>query len=120
MEKFPTLHTTSENDGAFLPAPLTWKHEYGCYSGAWAEKDHGHFPSAFVSFNKTACKSPLPFPVPGIGGLIGHCCPVVAHSPETPWVLRHLKLYGQMQGSQTATASSCSGEMELRVCARRR
>merc|ERR1712083_1147524 len=25
-----------------------------------------------------------------------------SHSPETPWVLRHLKLYGQMQGSKSS------------------
>jgi hypothetical protein len=31
MKKNPMLFTTATNDGAFWPAPLTAKHEHGCF-----------------------------------------------------------------------------------------
>jgi len=101
MEKFPILFSTASNDGAFQPEPWTAKWEYGCYSGAWWEKKQRQFPSAFVQYSNKSCHVPGAPKLPKlIDGLIGHGCPCLPNSPETPWVLRHLKLYGQLQGKK--------------------
>lgn len=103
MEKFPILMTTAQNDGAFQPAPWTAKWEYGCFSGAWWEKEQREFPSAFVQFSNKSCEIPIHLPKI-LDGLVGHGCPCLPDSPETPWVLRHLKLYGMLKGNK---ASKC-------------
>lgn len=96
-EHFPVIFTTATNDAAFWPAPLTAKHEMGCFEGA---KLNGT-TAAFVQFSASACAEDgksAPFKDGG------HNCPFKP-TPETPWILTALKLYAQQDG---LTTSQCS------------
>jgi len=88
-KKTPLILTTATNDGAFWPAPHTAEHEHGCFQGA---KVHG--PAAFVQFSENACAE-TGKSKPWTDG--GHDCPFKPNI-ETPWVLRALKLYAQLNG----------------------
>jgi len=100
MEKNPVLFTTATNDGAFWPAPLTAKHEFGCYEKTIEGLSEDAKAHAFVQFSESACfedhdRSPFP------DG--GHNCPMKKLDggfPENPWVLTAAKLYTHMNGSE--------------------
>jgi hypothetical protein len=93
--KTPTILTTATNDGAFWPAPLTAKHEYGCYEGSMKQTEN-EGSSIFVQFSSAACQEDHKHPP---WSDAGHDCPFKIEV-ETPWVLTAYKLYAQQNGSE--------------------
>jgi len=91
---FPMIFTTATNDGAFWPAPLTAKHELGCFNGTFKRLPKSK-PAAFIQFSAAAC--PKTGEVPPFDDS-GHDCPFKS-GVETPWVLTAMKLYAQQQGN---------------------
>ena len=92
QQKFPVFFTTATNDGAFWPAPLTAKHELGCFNGA---VKNGTNPATFIQFSADACNedgAAAPFTDSG------HNCPFKTNV-ETPWVLAMMKAYAHFDGS---------------------
>lgn len=60
-KEMPVFMTTATNDGAFWPAPLTAKHEFGCFKKAFGEPDEPVADdeiqnTAFVQFNEDVCE----------------------------------------------------------------
>jgi len=98
-DDLPMLFTTATNDGAFWPAPLTAKHELGCFNGALPE--NGTHPATFVQFSAAAC--PKTGEVPPFDDS-GHDCPFKS-GVETPWVLTAMKLYAQQGGDMNSNCA---------------
>jgi dienelactone hydrolase len=92
----PVLFTTATNDGAFWPAPMTAKHELGCFNDSMIDGS----VAAFAQFSAEACPNDHardPFPDGG------HNCPMRfadGGRPETWWVLTAFKLYAQLDGDR--------------------
>lgn len=92
----PVLFTTATNDGAFWPAPMTAKHELGCFKDSMIDGS----VAAFAQFSADACTKDgarEPFPDGG------HNCPMKfadGGRPETWWVLTAFKLYAQLDGDK--------------------
>ena len=80
----PVVFTTATNDGAFWPAPLTAKHEHGCYLNSFGE-DQGDWDgekSLFAQFNADVCgEDGERSPVVKDGG---HNCPMKRVSGGKP------------------------------------
>merc|ERR1711974_439602 len=55
-QRHPVLFTTATNDGAFLPAPLTAKHELGCFNGAMSGAS-SDAKAVFAQFSAAACNN---------------------------------------------------------------
>jgi len=105
---FPTIFTTATNDGAFWPAPLTAKHELGCFNGTFKALNSSK-PTAFIQFSKAAC--PKTGEVPPFDDS-GHDCPFKS-GVETPWVLTAMKLYTQQKGNmQSQCAKMLYGDQD--------
>lgn len=95
MDKVPLLMTTATNDAAFWPAPGTAKHEVGCFGKVTPPRPG----TGIVEFTADACAEDGAFKPTWTDG--GHDCPFKP-TPETPWVLAMMRLYGQLQGSRTS------------------
>ena len=104
----PVLMTTATNDGAFWPAPLTAKHEHGCFEKVPPMVNESENKGmAFVQFSAAACaEDGAREPVVKDGG---HMCPAKTARggwPENVWLLAAIKLYTQQGGSKE---SKCFG-----------
>jgi len=112
VDAFPTLFTTATNDGAFWPAPLTAKHELGCWGGGVSQ--NGTHPAIFVQFSAAACDEDGAHP-PWTDS--GHDCPFKT-AVESPWVITAMKLYAQQGGrmdSNCATMLYGNGKGSLKT-----
>ena len=100
--------TTATNDGAFWPAPLTAKYEFGCFKKAFGEVDEPVAEddienTAFIQFNEEVCEEDgerEPLVKDG-----GHNCPmkrVDGGAPEMSVLLKAVKLYGQQEGKTSS------------------
>lgn len=97
--KFPMLITTSTNDEAFFPAPKTAAGVIEAFNNANLTG-----PAAALQFSAAACpetNKSMPWTESG------HDCSFKPNV-ETPWVLRGLKLYAQLDG---AASSRCAAMM---------
>ena len=106
----PLLFTTATNDGAFWPAPHTAEHEYGCYLKSVGESDDtGNLhPLAFVQFNADVCaedgnREPL---IEDSGHMCVSKNVVDGVAPEFEWLIKAVKLFGQLGGDEKSVCYS--------------
>ncbi len=95
----PVIFTTAKNDGAFWPAPLTSKFEYGCFEkavGTTDEPDENIFPIVFSSYDEDVCAEDGEREPTVKDG--GHNCPMKNAGAEFELAIAAFKLYAQLGG----------------------